>query len=78
MIYRLKRLRPIMHPETKRRLDRMDSFGTLIRSFFTNPPRTGAFVFKAIEGIRPAGSLVDEQYHALRADPEVAVELMKE
>jgi len=78
MIYRLKRLRPIMHPETKRLLDRMDSFGTLIRSFLTIPPRTGAFGCKAIEGIRPAGSLVDEQYHALRADPEVAVELMKE
>jgi|GEM_PF-1146622 len=77
-IYRLKRLRPIMHPETRRLLDSMDSFGAMIRNFFANPPRTGAFVLKAIESIHSAGSLVDEQYNALRANPEVAAELMKE
>jgi len=50
----------------------------MIRNFFANPPRTGAFVLKAIESIHSAGSLVDEQYNALRANPEVAAELMKE
>ena len=77
-IYRLRRMRTQLHPGTRRLLDSMESFSSIIRTFLGNPPRTAAFINKAVEGIRAAGNTVDQQYQALRNNPEVMAELMKE
>ncbi len=77
-VYRLKRLRTRMHPETRPLLDSMEAFSTQVRAFLTNPPRTSVMVNRAAENISAAGSLVDQHYEALRANPEVMAELMKD
>ncbi|MES2467207.1 MAG: S16 family serine protease [Verrucomicrobiota bacterium] len=77
-LFRLRRLRGQMHPETRPLLDSMENYSRLVRAFLSNPPRTEAFISKAVSGIQSAGSLVDQQYRALKANPEVMAELMTE
>ena len=71
-------MRTQLHPGTRQLLDSMETFSVVIRTFLTNPPRTAAFINRAITGIREAGSTVDRQYQALRNNPKVMAELMKE
>ena len=77
-VYRLRRMRARMHPDTRPLLDSMEQFSVVIRTFLANPPRTVAFMSKAVTGIQEAGNTVDRQYQALRDNPEVMAELMKE
>ncbi len=77
-VFRLRRMRTQMHPGTRSLLDSMETFSSLIRTFLSNPPRTVMIHNKAVENIRAAGAIVDQQYQQLRNNPEVVAELMKE
>ncbi len=77
-VFRLRRLRPILHPETRRLLDSIESFSTLVRNIMANPPRSAPFAQKAYDSITVAGALVQSENQKLRANPEVVAELMKE
>ena len=77
-VYRLKRLRTRMHPETRPLLDSMEAFSMQVRAFLASPPRSATMFNRAAQGISSAGSLVDENFKSLRANPEVMAELMKE
>ena len=77
-VYRLKRSRTRMHPETRPLLDSMEAFSRQVRAFVASPPRSATLFNRAAQGISSAGSLVDENFKSLRANPEVMAELMKE
>ena len=77
-VYRLKRLRTRMHPETRPLLDCMEAFSRQVRAFVASPSRSATLFNRAAQGISSAGSLVDENFKSLRANPEVMAELMKE
>jgi hypothetical protein len=67
-----------MHPETRPLLDSMEAFSRQVRAFLASPPRSATLFNRAAQGISSAGSLVDENFKSLRANPEVMAELMKE
>jgi hypothetical protein len=77
-VYRLRRLRPIMHPETRRLLDSIESFSSIIRNILSNPPRSATTAQKASDSIAEAGGIVQSENQKLRTNPEVVAELMKE
>jgi hypothetical protein len=74
-IYRFRRVRGMLHADTRPLLDSMEAFSVSIRNFLSNPPRSIAFHNKAVEGIPAGGATVDRYYEVLRNNPEVMAEL---
>lgn len=77
-IFRLRRLRAQLHPQTRPLLDSMETFSSTVRTIFENPPRSPVFIDKARNTIIQTGTAVQSEYQKLRSDPAVVAELMNE
>lgn len=78
MVYRLRRARGLMHPETRPLIDSVERFSNTVRTILDNPPRTQTFAVKAQATIQSAATQVQAEYHRLRTNPEITAQMMNE